>query len=431
MMIDKMSMIRKSLIVLFVILTAWSCRDSYGYGVVLWSANEIELTSGSIVRIVGESPRREIFRVQHPDTKAIIEVDKWRLEQFPKRQQAQAYLEEYIPFLRTYTEVRKSALPMREDALVSSKSVYSLRDGQVMKVLGRAKEREQIGGYKAYWYHLLSSDGVQGWTYGRFLREYTLSESGQAIYDEKDYTGDAILENFFDPINVWHPAYMYDMVKDKAVHLSLMREEYGLFINPESKVISIRLPDQNVDFTYTRITPVGGDAYMFVDSPFSFTLKPNLVQARYTLRGQKYTPEFRTLEKGIKDIIAEEETRRGQKYRNFMEAGPILHSEMATINFSGNGRFIMSNMTGLLQLQTLLESDGYEGVVLFDVMLEESLLKKYDGAISFVFDASGKRLTFVYHMGVGGFEATLVAYVPDNKIILPQHIGAINTIFAR
>lgn len=417
----------KLIVLLFLLFT--SCSGRYGYGVVLWSANEIELASGMIVRIVGESQRRGIFRVHHPDTKSVVEIDTWRLVTFKNKSQAQAYLSEYAPFLKTYVEVRRSALPMREFAYVSASSVYSLRDGQVLKVLGRTKEREQIGGYKAYWYQLLASDGTIGWTYGRFLREFVLTESGQAVYDEKDYTGDAILENFFNSSNIWRPAYIYNMVESEMVNLMLVKEEYGLFINPESKTISIRLPSQNVDFTYTRVTPVGGNAYMFVDSPFSFTLKDNLVQARYSINGRNHRSEFKTINKSLKEIITEEELRRTVKYHEFMKVGPTFRGDLGTLVFTGEGSFILSDNKKLNNLQVLLPSDGQEGSVLFDVFLSSDLKDYFDGAFSLLFSDSGKRITFAYRMGTGGFHVTWVERLTSEKIILKQNLSSIETIF--
>lgn len=221
------------------------------------------------------------------------------------------------------------------------------------------------------------------------------------------------------------------MVAKNTVNLALVSEEYGLFINPESKTINIRLPNQSVDFTYSRITPVGGDAYMFVDSPFSFTLKPNLVQARYSLRGANQSAEFRVLQQPIRAIISEEESRRGARYREFTAMGPTFRSDWGTLTFTGDGRFIFNDTQSLQDFQIILPSDGNSGRVLFDLYLDDALCNRFDGAFALVFDESAKRIIIAYRMGVGGFEASWVEQMTPNHVLLSQYVSPIETIFVK
>ncbi len=401
-----MKRIHLVLSVLMVAAVMLGCKPRTEYGVILWSANEVEIATGSVAALASYSPRKNIYRIETP--LALIELDAWRVQPFKTQRVAQEFANSYARYMRTYVEAVR-ALPMREEARADSPRVYRVREGQVMKVLGRSEERVQVGSYKAYWYYLLTSDGAKGWVYGRFLQAYTVADSGQVLHDERGYSGDAVLEDFFEGDLIWRPEFFKTMMDNKEVDLSLINNSYGLFINPLNKTIKIVLPAHTAEFTYTRITPVGGNAYVFVDSPFSFTLSSGLTKARYQYRGVNYNEGFVAMDTPVADIIGKERIRRSALHKQFVDLGPsFLSGEGATLTFTRDGGFVLTEADTLMRRLGLSESDGQQGTVEFDLFLAGEVRSGYTGGLTLVFEQSGRRIPFVYRLTNNGFTLVYV-----------------------
>lgn len=388
-----------------------SCQPKTEYGVVLWSANEVEIATGSVVALASYSPRKNLYRIETP--LGLIEVDAWRLKTFKTHRAAQDFANSYARSMRTYVESERS-LPLREEDSASSARIYQVREGQVLKVLGRGEERMQVGSYKAYWYQVLTADGVTGWVYGRFLQAYTVADTGEVMHDERGYSGDAVLEDFFEEGVIWRPEYFKTMMGSNEVDLTMINNAYGLFINPEGKTIKIVLPAHTAEFTYTRITPVGGNAYMFVDSPFSFTLSSGVTKARYQHRGVNHSETFVALDTVVADIIGKERMRRSALHKKFVDLGPSFLSEGATLTFTRDGGFVLTDAQAIKARLGLSESDGSTGKVNFDLFLTGEVRNNYEGGLTLVFNDSGRSIPFVYTTRRDGFTLVFVERMATN-----------------
>jgi hypothetical protein len=407
---------RVNLVLFAVILITLmlSCKPTTGYGVVLWSANEVEIATGMVVALASYSPRKNIYRIETP--LGLVELDAWRVQTFKTQKAAQEFANNYARYMRTYVEAVR-ALPMREEARADSLRIYQVREGQVMKVLGRSSERVQVGTYKAYWYYVLTTDGAMGWVYGRFLQAYTVADTGQVVHDERGYTGDAVLEDFFWEGVIWRPEYFKTMMDRNEVDLTAISDAYGLFIDPLKKTIKIMLPAHTAEFTYTRITPVGGNAYMFVDSPFSFTLSSGLTKARYQYQGVNYHEGFVPLDTSVADIIGKERMRRSALHKKFVDLGPSFLSDGATITFTRDGGFLLTDAQRMVNYFGLQESDGQAGKVLFDLFLTGEVKDRYDGGFTLVFEQSGRTISFVYRMAHNGFSLVFVERMVNDNLV--------------
>lgn len=415
----RLSRISFLLCAVFSALAFAACARSLGYGVVLWSPDEVTAPTGSVLKIRSKMQRRLIYRAEL-EGRSVYEIDQWRVRLFRSRGAAQNYAKEYAQYVRSYAENQRQGLPMRAEAKASSERVYKLREGQTLKVIGRGKDRVRIGSNMGYWYQLLTEDGVTGYVYGRYLREYWLADSGKPIYDEKDYLGDAILENFFDPALTWRPKYYNDMINAQEIDLERFLPDYGLFIDPNRKTIRVAVPERTATFAYSRIMPLGNNIYVFDGSGasnFSFTLSERSANVRYQYNGQNFKEDFVAVRQDVAEYIQEEGQRRAQKYRDFLNLGPVFTGEFGQLAFTGNGAFRLTGAGPLKNYMYLNDSDGETGEVRFDLFVGDTMRQKYDGAFTLVFEESGTKLPFLYSFSSQGFEARLVESVPPSKTI--------------
>jgi hypothetical protein len=402
-------------VLLFLVFISVSCSRSLGYGVVLWSPDEVSVTTGSVVKVRSKIERKSVYRINID--KNIYEIDQWRIALFRSRNAANDYAAAYAPYTRKYVELyQRRSLPMRSAPTTDAQRIYNIGEGQTLKVLERGRERVEIPPFKGYWYKLLSSDGIQGWAFGRYLREYILSDSGTVFYDPTDdYLGDATLENFFNPSVVWRPEYFKTMIENDQINTDLFQSSYGLFIDPVRKTINIVTPNRKVVYSYNSILPVGGNNYYFDGADFSFSVKPNEVIARYVYNDQKVQDTFVPIKTDMNSYITEEKQRRADKYRSLMALGPNFKSEWGTLSFSGNGEFSMTGGEGFKTNYYLTEENGM-GTVQFDIALAQSIAAQFNDAFSLVFN-NGERLVLLYKVVGNGFDAVILDKVPKNKIL--------------
>lgn len=375
------------------------------------------VATGNVVRVTSRIRLRELYRIEVGNE--VREINDWRLAVFPNRAAATEFALSYAPFTRTFVELQqRRSLPMRASPSASAQQIYNIGEGQVLKVLWRSPERVEIPPFRGYWYRVLSSDGVQGYAFGRFLREYIISDSGTIIYDDREYLGDTVLENFFDPAITWRPENFREMIVNESINLNLFRPELGLFIDTVRRTISINTVQRQVIFNYNAILPTGANNYFFDGSDFSFTLRNNEVDARYVYNGQRVVDTFVAIRGPLSDHISAELDRRAERYQSFVRLGPSFNSNnWGTLSFDGNNRFALANGSGFVS-SGLLNSPNGAGNVLFDVFLTPALANdtrhNFDGVMALQFD-NGRQFFLLYSFAPNGFTARLLPSVGANR----------------
>lgn len=411
---------KKCFFIIFLLITAsflQSCKVNVGYGVVLWSSDTVNLQTGSVVKIRSKITKNDIYRVENEDRK-VLEVETWRLQSFKSKGQAKKFATKYAFYINNYVEGQLDGLPMRETATISADIVYKIANEEVLKVIGRTKEREEIGPYKGYWYNLLASDGTKGWVFGRFLKRFILSNNGDVYYEENQYLGNSLLERFFDPSISWRPIYFRNMINNKQINLDLFNAEYGLFIDDTKKTIKIKMPEHEDIFTYTKITPVGGDNYHFDGSTFSFSLGQKETVARFTRDDKKVMEVFYSINKngGLLSFINEEQKRREAKYSRLKQL-ETKRGEYGEITFIANGNFTLKNYSAMVNNGIILSTSGSNGHIDMDIFLSGSLAKEYSGGFTMTFMQDKKEVSFLYKFINGGIELTMIENLPRDKIL--------------
>lgn len=403
-----MLLIKRGIILLLIIAT-FSCSRYMGYGVIKISEDEDKLKSGSLIKITKESRIRDTW-VYNSEEENHIEIKKWRVKFFKKIEDANSYLNEFKNYDNHYAIVNRNGHSMRIKPIFNppAMEVYKLKNNQKVKIIGRTKEKEEIGRFNGYWWKLITDDGIEGWSYDSYLNIYN---GDKLIHGKKNEDGPEI-EQFFK--NVWRPDYFMEMIENRNINLEKFKSKFGLFPDFDRKEITISMPDHYITEKFTDITKTGQYNYQLEDSSIQldFSYK-GMVLVSYTQDFRSYFTKFVTLKSSVTDIIESEKSKRSIKFNEFLFNGPIYKSRAyGEITIGDNNNFLWRNNKNLKSKQLLTSNAGNQGTISFDTFLATSLKGKYDGSITFDF-GSRQMLTFLYIFENGGVR---FLYVPSGKI---------------
>ncbi len=376
-----------------VALALVSCGErSVGTGVVLWSDGG-PVATGATVVVVEESTIEDRYLVRAPSADRrqdpVPVAPRWRVRMFAEPEQAAAFAARYADFVDVYAYAARRGLPVRAQASATAGIVYKLREQEVTKVLERGAEPEQVGSFENYWYHVLTEDGTEGFTFGEFLPlfESTGDPRADAV---RLHTADPGLERVVG--TAWRPEEYLSMVRRRRFDLLRLRPEYGLFPDPEAGVFRLVTAQREREFPYREIERVGDDRYVLAEaggagSPARFTVRGNGALAfSYVDEGRLITEVFVDLEADVDELIAAERARRERLFANLLRRGPLLRSGgYGTIELTAEGRFRWQGYEALVPRWVPAGLPG-TGVVDFRYALGAPLRGSYDVAVTLLFD---------------------------------------------
>ena len=379
-----------------IALALVSCGErSLGTGVVLWSDGG-PVASGAVVDVVQESTIEDRYLVRAAAADRgqdpLPVSPRWRVRLFAGPEQAVGFAAGYAEFVNVYAYAVRRGLPVRAEASSTAGIVYKLREQEVVKVLARGAEPEQVGSFENYWYEVLTEDGTRGFTFGEFLPVF--ESVGDAHAEAaRLHADDPGLERVL--ATEWRPEEFLAMVRWHRFDLQRLRPEYGLFPDPETRVFRLVTAEREREFPYREVERVGDGRYVLAAAggdagAVRFTLRGNGVLAfSYVDEGRQITELFVELEEEVEELIAAERARRERLYAALLERGPLLRSGgYGTIELSEEGRF---RWQGYQALVPRWVPDGLPGtgVVDFRYVLGAPLRASYDVAVTLLFDRSG------------------------------------------
>jgi len=398
---------------LLILTLLTSCNRRIGSGVVLWSNDDSPIESGTIVQIFEESKIRQTYSIAPVGSKEKIEMEQWRIQFYDKMQDAEDYAEAYSPYFKSFAYSDRQGLPIREAETTDSDRVYKLKEGQVIKVIGRADDEVQVGNLRpGYWYHVLTDDGVDGYVFDAVLTVFSMNDKGRVIENARE-TLDPLLDNFLD--SVWRPSYFNDMITKDIIDLSSFKDIYALKIDKDKKEITLRLHDKNVTETYTEITQFGSKRYDFAETSFRVTLVSEYVASvLYQFEGKDVNEAFVRLDENVGEIVSEELARRDALLVELIERGKIFESaNYGSINIiDGTGRFIWNDIERLIDRNIISSSSEPQGKIEFNHFPDTLIKNIYSGVITFNF-FKGSQANFLYSYTETGVS---FIFVPDRYI---------------
>jgi len=425
-------MLRRSLLlavaVLPLALTACGPRPA-GDGVVLWGAKDGFPQTGVVVAVTRTTVMNGDVLLAVPGAKTPAEFPAGRIRPFPNRAAATAFARTFAASAASWAVVTKQdevPLPVRDVASQEGKVVYKLASGQLVKVVSRSSAQASVPPYTDWWYEVVTEDGYTGWTFGHFLKPFTVTGDPTAEAERlrsQDDTLNLIMTT------VWRPDWFVTMAAKGALDLSMFREDVGLFLLPDQNLVRLALPRQTFEFHYTG-TPQrqGVRQYTFPGTDLRIdVIDPDggRINITYQQGTQLVTRLYESMTDDVAALVSDEQKRRDDVYAELTARGSTLTSSAyGTITLSPDLRFTWEGF-GKLQPGLIGANAKGHGTVDLTLRVGRSIAADWDGAITFVFDEYPDAGTsFLYKEVEGGLRLTSLARdsVTDLFVLHPSPV---------
>lgn len=396
---------------LFCALTLNSCHRSIGYSVLLWDLPEKNLQDGQIVKVYFKSNISHVYVIGIPGTKENLEVPLWQLTSPLSKKKTVSTARKYAEFQHKYARIKIDGLPVRADAVNTSKQVYRLHKDETVKILYKGKGQDVImhSGEKLQgdWLCVLTTGGTQGWCFSHNLSIYETGLGGQIVSGEIDDTPaedeDSILNQVLQA--KWYPESYQRMLEDNTIDLETMKANYGFDTGMESGKVSINIAERFRSANYGGITKVRDKVYDFTGTPFQMIIRDaNQIVVNYT--GNDNKPEAYTFvtisgDYDIAKLLEDEIARREAEMQKLYKVDSFRSSNYGTLIFTGTNSFTWNGFS-LLVPNVVSENALGRGTVSIKYLVSEDLKSRFDGILTFVFDNTKSEVNFFYKNSANG-----------------------------
>ena len=430
--------------------TFFSCTSLLGYSVVLWAIDDeesgIHITDGTVVPVYIKSNISHVYVIGIPDSKEKIEVPLWKLTEPDKKGRVIKQAERFVPYQHQYAKCVFDGLPIRSDAVNTSKQVYRLREGEIIRALYEGKgaiPTNGVSNLEGKWLRVLTGDGTIGWCFSHNLRLFAMNADGslglgaeEAEVHEADKVLDAMLAS------KWYPDYYTQMISSGSIDLVTMRQGYGFDTGLTSGTVAVHIPSLNVEYPYSGAVKTSDNVYKFNNIPIQVTVRSgrSIIVQHTDERGMPKSYNFVTIPEdvSIEKLIAEEVTRRNDAYTSIRSLGPLFRSgNYGTLTFEADGAFNWSNFN-LLVPSVISRSAKNSGHASVQYFLPQSLKKSWDGVLTFNFDGMTDEVNFLYKRESNGLRLSLASVTKElneatnrQRISVSQPVNALIIFFQK
>lgn len=392
---------------LFFTFFITSCSDKVmGYSVALWNIPESQIQSGDTVPVYIKSNISHVYIIGTVDGQK-VEVPLWKLTEPVKKNKIKNIAAKYADNAHSYASVKLDGLPCRAEAVNTSKQVYRLRKGEIIKILYKVNGQSPMSGknpLEGNWYKILTSDGTQGCCFSYNLNIFETDINGNQIGGEvieEEEEVDTLIETICS--NVWYPDYFNSMIKSGNVDLAVINPAYKFTIDTEAERVSLNWEKIHQNWNYQGYTKTDDNQYTLTNIPVVITYKrSNYIVVRYT--GESGKPQefnYVTLDNNLEEVITAEKDRRTNSYLSVWTHGPIFKSSnYGRIVFNEDGTFQWSNYK-LLVPNVIDATAKPNGTVSVKYALSKALAGSYDGVLTFKFTGMSKEVNFLYKIDDG------------------------------
>ncbi len=390
------------LLIVVSVLALSSCGPGgIGFGLVVWSANEADLPSGAVVRLLSESEIADRYTVEAAGV-GQTEIDRWRVERFAEASEAEAAAEAYGEFRAARAVSLQQALPVRVEPVREADRVYRLGNGEEVKILGRQDDPTEVAGLVDYWYEVMTEGGTRGFVFG-----YRLDVSGLDTRIPVMQAGSGALNIRQFMGNVWRPVFFQELIDTRRIDLEVFRTDVGLFPDPENQVIRLRTPRASADFRYTDIMVSRGGDLVFSGTTLQVTLTREVeASIIFSQGGEQISLAFTILTEDMEALIESEQNRRERELARITGIAPVLESNAyGTLEINEDGRFLWTG-TARLVPAVIPAAAGDTGRIEFSHFVGTQLRGQSDGVVTFRFNGSQQPVNFLYTVEDGGLRLT-------------------------
>lgn len=406
------------LLPLFLAIFFTSCNRALGYSVVLWRLEEENIDAGTVLKVYIKS---NISQVYIAGTRAItekvkfwekdsqkIEVPLWKLSAPTSKKKALLYAKKLIPYKDLYAKVKLDGLPIRQEALNTSKQVYRLREEEEIKVLYKGAHEEIKAGKNTLsgdWEYCLTQDGTSGWCFSYNLTLFEKVRNAEPLSlgegEEKSFTFDdkelvVALQNY------WYPLYYKKMIEGGVIDTDSLLPNMYLTLEPKTNTLTFNMPpipninDKEVLQSWEYQGAKKEETLWHLSSiPLTIELKKNNILIASYLKpdGKEASYTLTTIKGGVEKVLKQEVDKKNAFYNRLYSAGTLYKSRnYGNLTFSEDKKFTWKNKT--LLLSAVLGSKGKSaikqvkdtGEVKLKYVLSGRLKKEFDGSLTLIFE---------------------------------------------
>jgi hypothetical protein len=418
----------RALYLVFAVLLSVSCTSHIGYGRINWSIPEESLSAGDVVPVYIQSNISKVYVIGvGKGFSKHLEVPLWKLTLYKSKSAAKKAALDLGEYRYIYATVKKDGLPIHSDPDSTSKDVYRLKEGQTIKILKKGTGTPVLAGkdpLQGDWLEVLTDDGSIGWCFSYNLALYDEREQNAAPQTVASTGPDATLDNLLS--RAWYPDSLRTMLADNRVDISRINPAWGFFPGNDTGIARIENADGILTFPYTSISRADDGTYSFVGSALTVQVRRvDAICVQHTdANGMPQALYFASLDTTPADIIKTEQERRDGLITAVQRAGPRYSSgSYGVLQFLDDNKFLWSGYQ-LLVPAIIPSGAGSGGRVDVGYFLSDSLVSNYEGVLTFTFDATKTKASFLYNRTPDGLK---LEYVSESNIkdsiVLSQNIN--------
>lgn len=422
-------MSKKVLFLIFLLLPGifCSCSRTLGYSVLLWSSPEHEIADGAILKVHVKSNISHVYVVSLPGGKENFELPLWQLTEPESKSRALRQKKRFSEFERTYASVRLDGLPIRSDAVNTSKQVYRLREGEIIRCLYKgagAAVTNGSGDMEGEWLRVLTETGTYGWCFSHNLRLFVaegfdvhddsrnLSVASEGTEGELRGGDGAVIRSL--AAKRWYPESFGDMIRVGRIDVGRMNPNLGFSFGASSEESAghgiagtavLNTESASLSWAYTDIVKIADKEYEFAGSSLKMYVRgadSGTLILQYSDKGRRRQETFVALRENVPDLIERELSRRREELRRIADAGPLFQSSnYGTIRFNDENSLTWTNFK-LLQPSIIGAKAGSSVKVSLDYFMTNSLKSSYDGVITMRFSGMEDGVNFLYKLTDSG-----------------------------
>jgi hypothetical protein len=400
-----------------------SCSRQLGWGILLWSADDPPIPSGTVLPVYIRSNIDQVWVVGIPNVYRSgkkdginkFEVPLSHFELVGSRKKAAGRAAAFAQYAVTYAENLQDGLPVREETDNGSRRVYRLRTGEIIKVLAQVEGNAAIGTtgdpLPGDWYRVMAEDGTIGYCFSYRLRLFehaggplTVVQADQAAAEDPEL--DRLLAK------TWSAESYGTMANARQIDLAELERHWRFSPGQDTGMAHIFLPNLDKTFSHTGIRAIGTGVWRFEGTTLQMNLRSDTILAvQYTEPGGALqTHIFVALPAEVDDLIMQETARRDGLFENIFQQGPeYISNNYGTIIFGEEGDFVWTDY-GLLVPQVIPAATQGSGFIEMDLYLSAELQNLYEGAFSLHFNGPGR--TARSQVSGAGLTARFM-YAPD------------------
>ena len=405
-----------------------SCSRLLGYGILLWSADDPPIPSGTVLPVYIRSNIDHVWVVGIPSEfrASGSKIDKFeiplsKLELAGSRKKAEERAISFAPYALVYAETLQDGLPIRENPDNGARRVYRLKLGEVIKILSTANGVPAVGAtgdpLPGEWFRVLTEDGISGYCFSYRLKLFDyMGGSLAAVRNAQQEAEDPYLDRLL--AHIWSPETYGVMVSTGRIDLKEIAQKWCFDPGLDTGIARIFTKEVDRSFMYSKIRSTGTQSWRFEGTQLQMNLRSeNTLAVQFTEdSGILKTLLFVALPSGVDDIILQESARRDELFRNIYEYGPVFSSNnYGTLSFREDGRFSWTGYS-LLVPQVISAYAMGNGIIDMRLYIADSFLDRYDGAFTMQFNDAGgmeTQTSFMYKIDSQGFR---IEYVPQTSL---------------